>query len=179
MFVLIPLALLQLFPVISEFVEQVINDVSLKDLDTQWIRELLRVPFDLHVERENRGISADKLIKQRPINYIIFAIRALFSTIENIGKRFLREKLLENSYKSLKLWLLYIKTSKKNKTDISVFHFLEKIKAESILLLKCTHWLSCSSMIEAFMTSFLTTGPIRIPEYYDQKQKYRYRRKNC
>jgi hypothetical protein len=28
-----------------------------------------------------------------------------------------------------------------------------------------TYWLSCSNMVEAFITSFFTTGPIRIFEY--------------
>lgn len=35
---------------------------------------------------------------------------------------------------------------------------------------RATHWLSCSNMIEAFMTSFLTTGPIRIPAYCNRKK---------
>lgn len=60
MFVLVPLALLQFFPVVGEFVEQVINNVSLEDLDAQRVREFLRIPFDLYVERENRGVSANK-----------------------------------------------------------------------------------------------------------------------
>jgi len=60
-FVLVPLALLQFLPVIGEFVEQVINNVSLEDFDAQRICELLRVPLDFHIKRENRGVSADKL----------------------------------------------------------------------------------------------------------------------
>jgi len=59
--VLVPLALLQLLSVSGEFVEQVVNDVRLEDLHAQRVRQLLRVPLDLHVERENRRVPADKL----------------------------------------------------------------------------------------------------------------------
>lgn len=38
-----------------------------------------------------------------------------------------------------------------------------------IALHEYTHWLSCSNMIDAFMTSFLTTGPIRMPAYWNRK----------
>lgn len=67
--VLVSLALLQFLPIIGEFVEQMVNNVGLEDLDVERIRELLRVPLDSHVERKNRGVSADKLIQRRLINY--------------------------------------------------------------------------------------------------------------
>ena len=36
-----------------------------------------------------------------------------------------------------------------------------------------TYWLSCSNMVEAFITSFFTTGPIRMFEYCNRHtQKY-------
>jgi len=34
-----------------------------------------------------------------------------------------------------------------------------------------TYWLSCSNMVEAFITSFFTTGPIRIFEYCNREAK--------
>lgn len=65
---LVPLTLLQFLPVGGEFVEQVVNNVSLEDLDTQRVRQFLRVPLDLHVERENRRVSVSKLVDQFAIN---------------------------------------------------------------------------------------------------------------
>lgn len=65
--VLVPLALLQFVPVGDEFVEQVVNNVRLEDLDSQRVRQFLRVPLDFHVERENRGVSTNRLGRQ--INY--------------------------------------------------------------------------------------------------------------
>lgn len=35
----------------------------------------------------------------------------------------------------------------------------------------CTYWLSCSNMVEAFITSFFTTGPIRMFEYCKRHTK--------
>jgi len=59
--VLVSLALLQFFPVVGEFVEQVINNVRLEDLHTLRVCQFLRVLFDFHVKREDRSVSANKL----------------------------------------------------------------------------------------------------------------------
>lgn len=48
---------LQLFTVGHEFVEQVIDNVGLEDLDAQMIGQILGVTLDFHVEGEDCGIS--------------------------------------------------------------------------------------------------------------------------
>lgn len=62
MLVLVPFALLKFLSVGGEFVEQVVNNVRLKDLDTQRVGQFLRVPLDLHIKCENRSVSTNESI---------------------------------------------------------------------------------------------------------------------
>lgn len=69
MFVLVPLALLQLLSVSGELVEEVVDDVRVEDLDPEGVGQLLGVFLNLHVERKYRGVSVPE--NQNSMNPII------------------------------------------------------------------------------------------------------------
>lgn len=55
--VLVPLALLQLFPISGELVKEMIDYVCLEDLYTHRVGQLLCVFFNFHVESQNCCVS--------------------------------------------------------------------------------------------------------------------------
>lgn len=62
---LLLLLLLQLGAVGDEAVEQVVNDVRLEDSHTDRVGHLLRVSFDLHIERQNNGVPVGTIQRKR------------------------------------------------------------------------------------------------------------------
>lgn len=54
---LLALLALQLVAEAGELIEQMVDDVGLENLHAQRIGQILCVTFDLHVERQNGGVS--------------------------------------------------------------------------------------------------------------------------
>lgn len=52
----LPFLLLEFFPVGHKFVEEMVDDVGLEDLDAQGVGQLLGVPFDFYVERQYSSV---------------------------------------------------------------------------------------------------------------------------
>lgn len=63
--VLLLLLFLVVFPVFGEGVEQVVNDLGAEDPYTQTVSHLLRVSFNLHIERQYHCVPAADKGKER------------------------------------------------------------------------------------------------------------------